>query len=94
MDARTGMSQCPRGTGDSLVIRFGPPRSFLSSAHQPYLGWSPLNGKKISLKCLCGKDVIGFTRKHAEANLAIHQRTSGFHKDVLAAVKRLRGKRL
>ena len=50
--------------------------------------------KKIRLKCLCGKDVIGFTKKHVEANLAIHEKTSAFHRAVLSEVRRLRGKRI
>lgn len=50
--------------------------------------------KKIRQRCLCGRDVFGFTPNHVKANMSIHEKNSRFHRDVLAAVKRLRGKRL
>lgn len=53
-----------------------------------------MDRKKVVLKCLCGRVVTGVDRSHAKANLATHEKASNFHRDVMAAVKRLRGKRL
>ncbi len=37
--------------------------------------------------------MTGVDKSHANANLATHMKASNFHSDVMAAVKRLRGKK-
>ena len=53
-----------------------------------------MEGKKVSLKCICGKVVKGHSQKNAEANLFNHEHTSVFHKGVLNAIRQLKGKRV
>ena len=36
----------------------------------------------------CDKKIIGFSKKHAEQNLYIHQQTSQKHKDIVKLLKK------
>ena len=43
--------------------------------------------KKVILKCECGKNIIGFSQKHAEINMQIHIKTSIRHQDIMKLLK-------
>lgn len=46
-------------------------------------------GKQIfRLKCNCGREIIGFSEKHASINLDIHKQTSKFHKEVMKLLRK------
>ena len=46
--------------------------------------------KKVMIKCECGKEVIGFSQKHAEMNMLIHVKTSIRHHDIIKLLKEKR----
>ena len=43
--------------------------------------------KKFIIKCECGKEIIGFSKKHAKINLHIHEQTSNRHKEFMKLLK-------
>lgn len=42
--------------------------------------------KPTKLKCECGREIIGFSEQHAEANLALHK-NSKIHNEIMGAIK-------
>ena len=44
--------------------------------------------KKVRIKCECGKEIIGFSQKHAEMNMLIHVKTSIRHHDIIKLLKK------
>jgi len=43
--------------------------------------------QKFKLKCKCGKEIIGFSQKHAEQNLNLHKLISKEHKERMELIK-------
>ncbi len=43
--------------------------------------------KKWKIKCECGKEIVGFSEKHAKINLHIHKQHSIHHKEIIKILK-------
>ena len=46
--------------------------------------------EKYKIKCGCGKEIIGFSKHHAEQNLRLHRLTSQEHKERMKLIKEIR----
>lgn len=43
--------------------------------------------KRFVIKCECGKEIVGFSEKHAKINLYIHKQHSIRHKEIMKILK-------
>ncbi len=43
--------------------------------------------KRFKKRCVCGREITGFSEHHVQINLEIHQQTSQFHKEVVKLLR-------
>jgi len=43
--------------------------------------------KKFKIKCECGKEIIGFSKKHVKINLYIHKQHSIRHREIMKILR-------